>query len=407
MPKENQKTTDSPVSFSAEVVIVGGGLVGMATALKLAQNGVSSILLETQLPDLSMHHSSFDSRTLVVNPASQQFWQELGVWQMVTTSTTVINQVHVSNQGRLGRVLFDKTELEVPALGHVIEAHVLGAVLWEQVKNNSLVQVLAPATMKSFEVTDSAVTVAIEYLGSISQVSASLMVAADGARSTIRTELDLPFATKSYEKSAIICNVSTEKPHNNRAYERLTQTGPVALLPFHDRYGLVWSNTHEQADELMNLTGPEFMALAQQEIGSRQGRITRVGVRHRYPLYKIKVSKQYQSRVVLMGNAAHTVSPVSAQGLNLAIRGVKRLCALLQQQHVKGGDLGDESLLATYQLDSQKDQDQIMSYTDDLMTWFKIDEPLINGLRSMGLVVIDSQISLKKRLFRLAGGLNH
>lgn len=390
-----------------DVVIVGGGLVGMAAALKLAEDGMSIVLLESKLPDISMQHTSYDSRTLVVNPASRLIWQNLGVWKTVVETATVINQVHVSNKGQFGRVLFDHNELEVDALGHVVEAAVLGAVLWEKVKQKNNIQVVAPATMLDFSVTDLNVDVLIEHQGSEKHLKAQLMIAADGAQSSIRKKLNLPIKTKSYDKSAIVCNISTAKKHKNRAYERLTQSGPFALLPFHDRYGLVWSNTNKKADELMALSELQFMELAQKEFGFRQGQLTHIGKRHRYPLYKIQVEKQYQSRIVLMGNAAHTVSPVSAQGLNLAIRGVKRLCHFLHEQYLAGGDLGSEALLSDYQASSQADQDQIMTYTDDLMTWFKIDEPIINTVRSLSLVAIDSQIGLKQKLFRLAGGLNH
>ncbi|TDR16839.1 FAD-dependent oxidoreductase [Marinicella litoralis] len=398
--------SNKQTELSTDVVIVGGGLVGMATALKLAENGMSVIMLEAKLPDLNMHHDSYDSRTLVVNPASKAFWQQLGIWKKVETTATAINQVHVSNQGQFGNVLFDHNELEVMALGHVIEAHVLGAVLWEQLKQNANIKVLAPATMLDFSVAELNVDVLIESQGK-QRLKAQLMVAADGAQSAIRTKLDLPFTTKSYDKSAVICNISTEQAHQNKAYERLTKSGPFALLPFKDRYGLVWSNSNERTDELMAMSEHEFMAQAKQAFGCRQGLFTQMGQRHRYPLFKIQVEKQFQPRIVLMGNAAHTVSPVSAQGLNLAIRGVKRLCKLLQDQFNQGGDLGSEALLSTYQTCSQADQDQIMAYTDDLMTWFKIDEPIINTIRSLSLVAIDSQIGLKKKLFSLAGGLNH
>ncbi len=390
-----------------EVVIIGGGLVGMATALSLAHAGIQVAMLEAKMPDISMFHTSYDSRTLVVNPASEQFWQQLGVWQSVVASATKINQVHVSSKGQFGRVLFDKDELEVPVLGHVVEANVLGAVLWDKVRNNPNIKVIAPATMSDFKVSDEAVTIDYELQGEHHQASAQLMIAADGAQSSIRKQLSLPTNTKAYKKTAVICSITPEKMHHNRAYERLTKTGPFALLPFNGRMGLVWSNEPEKAEQLLKMPQAEFIELAQAEFGYRLGRFTEVGKRHQYPLFKIQVEKQYDERVVLLGNAAHTVSPVSAQGLNLAIRGVKRLSALLANQHQQKQDLGALSLLENYQQISQQDQNQILTYTDDLMTWFKIDEPVINGFKSLGLVTIDSQINLKKKLFRLAAGLNH
>ncbi|MEZ5471774.1 MAG: FAD-dependent oxidoreductase [Marinicella sp.] len=390
-----------------QVVIIGGGLVGMASALSLANAGIKVAMLEARLPDITMFHTSYDSRTLVVNPASEEFWRQLGVWQSVLASATKINQVHVSSKGQFGRVLFDKDELQVPVLGHVVEANVLGAILWDKVKNHSNVRVIAPANMTNFTVNSQTVDINYDLQGEQQSLSAQLMIAADGAQSAIRQQLNLPISTKAYNKTAVICSITTEKPHNHRAYERLTPTGPFALLPFNGRMGLVWSNEPEKAEQLLQMSEAEFIELAQAEFGHRLGRFTEVGQRHQYPLFKIQVEKQYKARAVLLGNAAHTVSPVSAQGLNLAIRGVKRLSALLSKQHQQQQDLGAESLLETYQHNSLKDQNQIMAYTDDLMTWFKIDEPIINGIKSMGLVAIDSQISLKKKMFRLAAGLNH
>lgn len=395
------------LNTTCDVIIVGGGMVGLATALRLARGGVQVMMLEANVPNEAMHHSSFDSRTLVVNPASRQFWQDLGIWQRLSQSATVIEQVHVSNKGRFGTVLFDKTDFDVDALGHVVEAQVLGSMLWQEVKQTSGVQLVAPAQVNAFEESEDQVKVTYSHQNQSKTITAALMIAADGAQSSVRAQLGLPTQTKAYEKTAIICNLKTERPHRGRAYERLTASGPFALLPFHDRLGLVWSNSHQRAEQLLAMDESAFMAQAQAEFGQRLGRFTQIGTRHSYPLFQIRVEQQFADRVVLMGNAAHAVSPVSAQGLNLAVRGVRRLTDTLLAAHKTGQDLGDEGILADYQEASMPDQNQVLNYTDDLMTWFKIDEPVIAGIRSLGLLAIDASPELKRRLYELAGGLNH
>jgi 2-octaprenyl-6-methoxyphenol hydroxylase len=392
---------------SCEVIIAGGGMVGMATALRLARTGIRVVMLEASVPDASLLHSSFDSRTLVVNPASRQFWEDLGIWQKVSQSATAIEQVHVSAQGRFGSVLFDKQDFAVATLGHVVEAQVLGSVLWQEVKQSANIQLLAPAHMTGFTVAQEAVTVEYTHQEQKRTLSASLLVAADGAQSAVRAKLQLPTRIKEYHKTAIICNLKTEQPHHNRAYERLTSDGPFALLPFHDRLGLVWSNSHEQAQQLLAMDERAFIEAAQRVFGQRLGAFVQIGKRHSYPLFQVRVERQYAERVVLMGNAAHAVSPVSAQGLNLAVRGVRRLTDAVLQARQHGEDLGAESVLAAYQQASMPDQDQVLNYTDDLMTWFRIDEPLVSGLRSLGLLAIDSSPTLKRKLYELAGGLNY
>ena len=393
---------DTPIK--TEVVIVGGGLVGMAVALSLAQQDIHSVLIEAKSPDLSAH-PSFDDRTLVINPASQQFWQQLGVWSVVKNITTAINHVHVSNQGHLGVVRFDHAELGVEHLAHVIEAKALARALWDLVSKQQQITLLAPAALQSFTVSSSHVELSVASAEKSVTIQAQLMVAADGAKSQIRKKLMLDTETKSYQKTAIICNVQTTEKHDNRAFERLTQHGPMALLPFNDRYGFVWSMPTEQAQRMMAFDDDEFLVQAQRHFGYRKGQFIKVGQRSCYPLYRIKVAKQYAARVVLMGNAAHSVSPVSAQGLNLAVRGVERLVSVLSYFKPQNIDLGDVKVLAEYQQASEGDQQRTLNYTDDLMTWFAIDEPFVNGLRSLGLMAIDASLALKRKLFNTAGGL--
>lgn len=387
-----------------DVVVVGGGLVGMALSLSLARAGLSSLLLESnEAPSDSQTAEHFDDRTLVINPAAQQFWQDLGLWPEIKALTTAIKTVHVSNQGRFGVVRFNHQELQVPQLGHVVAAKSLAQVLFSQVEKHELITCLQPAQLLTFEQFDDHVKVVIDQQGVSSEVSAPLMVAADGVQSGIRTKLRLATEVKSYQRTAIVANLSTSQKHGHRAFERLTTEGPMALLPFKNRFGFVWSMHADKAADMLAMSDQQFLSAAQQHFGYRAGGFQRLGRRSSYPIYQIKVPTQHAHRVVLMGNAAHAVSPVSAQGLNLAVRGIDRLSRLLAAQ--QGQDIGHNSVLKAYQDASEADQQRTLNYTDDLMTWFKIDEPVVNTLRSAALVAINSSLTLKQALFKTAGGL--
>ena len=397
------------IAINTEVAIVGGGLVGMALALSLAQQNIASVLIEAQ-DNTTDDEAQFDDRTLVINPASQRFWDDLGLWSAIEASTTQINHVHVSNKGQFGVVKFDKDELEVPQLGHVIAAKKLANELHQTVKQQPLITWLQPAKLLGFEQHENQVQMTVEQAGQSQSVNAQLMVGADGVQSPIRKQLKLSTAVKSYQRTAVVCNITTSQKHQHRAFERLTQHGPMALLPFsngtgNNRFGFVWSMPTTDAEHLLHADEASFIQQAQQQFGYRAGEFLHLGRRSSYPIYQIKVPIQHSHRVVLMGNAAHAVSPVSAQGLNLAVRGISRLSVQLQLAKQQKLDLGEESVLNTYQLASKEDQQRTLNYTDDLMTWFQIDEPFINTMRSLGLVAINANLNLKKMLFNTAGGL--
>ncbi len=392
------------VELKTEVAVVGGGMVGMALALSLAQNQIESVLLEAS-EVITDHSEQFDDRTLVINPASKVFWDSLGLWLEIEPHTTPINHVHVSNQGHFGMVQFDKDEMEVPQLGHVIAAKSLANILLQAVRKQNLINCLQPASLESFEQHDADVILNVKHHEQQLKVRAQLMVGADGVQSAIRSQLNLQTSVKSYQRKAIICNITTDQRHQNRAFERLTTQGPMALLPFKNRFGFVWSVQAQKADELLTADDSTFIEQAQQGFGYRAGSFQQIGRRSSYPLFQIKVPQQYKHRVVLMGNAAHAVSPVSAQGLNLAVRGVSRLSQLLTDYKNKGVDIGSTQVLSVYQDSSEADQNRTLNYTDDLMTWFKIDEPIVNTIRSLGLVAVNAKLELKKKLYQTAGGL--
>lgn len=392
---------------SVNVTVVGGGLVGLATAEALAQQGFSVLLLEAQPPKLAAE-SSYDDRTLVVGAASRNFWQNLGVWPTVAEEAVAIKSVHVSQRGHFGSAVFTAHELGAAALGHVVEARQLGLALQRQVSANPRVHYLNPARFAGFtkQAENAPVNVRYSVAGQPEvTTTCDLLVAADGARSPIRQQLAVPVETHNYGKTAVICTISTAVPHQGRAFERLTADGPVAVLPFRDgRCGFVWSMPTDQAEAMLSANDTAFRQAAQQRFGTRLGRFTRVGRRSSYPLYRITVPRQVADGVVLMGNAAHTVSPVSAQGLNLAVRDVAQLVETLVAARHNELALGSLSVLQQYQTARQEDQTATLRYTDDLMRWFAIERFPVDALRSAALLTAGISVPLQARLFRHGSG---
>jgi 2-octaprenyl-6-methoxyphenol hydroxylase len=270
---------------------------------------------------------------------------------------------------------------------------------------NSAITTIAPAEFIQMKHKNDCVDVQYKQKDTINNTSAKLILAADGIQSGIRKQLDLETIIKSYQRTAIICNITPEFKHNNCAYERLSKNGPTAILPFvNNRCGFVWTVAEEKASDILAMPDNDFLLQAQQQFGYRLGKFVKAGKRSSYPLYLVTVPKQVKNRVILIGNAAHGMSPVSAQGLNLAIRDVASLVDILEKALKNNNDIGSPKVLLDYQNTVEKDQKQTIKYTDDLMSWFKIDQPIVNLSRSIGLVALDQMSQLKSDLYTRASG---
>lgn len=387
-----------------DVAIVGGGMVGMAAAISLSKLNLKICLLE-HIETLDASHPSYDDRTLVVNGTSVQFWKNLNIWQDLSDVITPIDKVHVSNKGHFGSVQFDKDTLNVDALAYIVEAKKLGFALKNKIEEIKSIDVICPAQVIDFKKTNNQVAVDYTTDNGVQNLTCKLLLAADGVQSSIRKKLRLETRVKSYDRTAIICNITPELKHQFCAYERLTKTGPTAMLPFvQNRCGFVWTVEKDKADEILALSDSKFLQQAQAQFGYRLGKFTKVGKRSSYPLYLVTVPIQVKDRTILLGNAAHGMSPVSAQGLNLAVRDVAMLFDVIEQAISNNIDIGSQEILNTYQQNVQVDQSQTMNYTDDLMNWFKIDEPIVASIRSLGLLVLDQSVSAKRALFSRASG---
>ena len=383
--------------ISAELIVVGGGPVGLALAIGAQREGVRTVVIERSAPRQT-EGTAFDGRMLALNLASQQLLARIGVWDALAPHTTPIEHVHVSQQGHFGLTLMHAEEMGVPALGYSVLGADLGAVLW-QVAERAGVQSLRPAQVVDVAVTDTGVAVQLQ---DGARLQGELLAGADGTYSRVREAMGWPLQEKDYGAHAVLAQVRTRQPHRGWSFERFTPTGPVALLPHRTHHHkAVYVCPNEELDRVMALDDHGWLDAFTAKMGPRLGGFDAVSPRLAYPLKEAYVPRVADGRVALLGNASHTQHPVAAQGLNLGLRDVADYLDALQQRDA----WGSESWAKAYEQRRQRDHQAVMRMTDSLVTVFQCRLPAAGHLRGAGLVATQLLPVLKKRLARFSMGL--
>lgn len=387
-----------------DVLIVGGGMVGASLALALQPLNLKLGLIEA-VAFGSDSQPAYDDRSVALSYGSSRIYQGMGIGSKLAALMAAIRQIHVSDRGYFGATRLTAEQEAVPALGYVIESRVLGRVLFEALAKGSL-EIISPARVYALEQNSDSVQVHFERQTVTDTLQTRLLVIADGAQSPLREQLGIAIKTQDYQQTAIIANVSTDRPVAGVAYERFTRSGPLALLPMtQERYSLVWTHKTAEVAASLELTDAEFLQKLQASFGYRQGRFIKVGKRSSYPLSLVKSVAEVQGRAVLIGNASHSLHPVAGQGLNLALRDVATLSELLATQTSISGDCGAVELLAAYQAARQPDYARVVTYTDSLVKLFSAEFPALGPIRAGGLLAVDRIAPLRKLLTQQSMGL--
>lgn len=416
-----------------DLVIAGGGLAGCLMALSVAklkradQQALSIAIVESKAlsHDISL---SFDDRVLALSHGSALYLQQLGLWPALAPHACPIKDIHISDRGHYGKTRLHAKDHQVPALGYVIELALLGKVMIDALASYPNVHWFTPDTIES--ITWQSQTVSLD-LSSGQKLSAQLLVACDGAGSLCRQFAKIEVVQKSYGQSALIANVTTALRHNGRAFERFTDSGPIAMLPLpgaqyqDSRCSLVWTLTPEQAEVLLTLDDQSFKQALELAFGSWLGGITELGVRSVFPLNLIQAQQQIYHRMALVGNASHTLHPIAGQGFNLGLRDVAKLSALIRDelgqraadngaadnetaasQHPvpEKADLGKFSLLNQYAQNRQVDQQQVITLTDSLVTLFSNQYTGLVAGRNIALKALNYITPLKNAFVRKTMG---
>lgn len=374
-----------------DILIVGGGLAGATLMLALQDLGFSTLLVEAKAFEDKIN-PDFDARSLALSPASKRILSMLGLWDLLKNHATPIESIHVSDKRVFGvsRLQGDKNN----PLGYVIEMQYINRALQKLLNPK---QIIAPARVESLDIANK--TVMLTTDATTLHISAQLIVAADGAESTLRTLCNLPAQTKHYQQQAIVTNVALAKPHQQRAFERFTPHGPLALLPMEDnKMSLVWALPPEEAQRVLLLSDEDFIKQLHQHFGYRLGKFIKIGRRVSYPLKQVIMPKQTQWPVVFVGNAAHTLHPVAGQGFNLGLRDVATLAQCIAQQGLT------QAMLDHYLQLRRHDQEAIRRLTDGLIQVFTSKIPGMGLARGLGLIAFDTIPALKNLLARYARG---
>jgi 2-octaprenyl-6-methoxyphenol hydroxylase len=383
-----------------DVAIIGGGLVGASLACALAPLGLKVALIEA-VTFRAASQPSYDDRTLALSASSCRILEGLGIWPSLESNATPIREIQVREFRRPGRVLLDPGELGLDRFGHVVEARVFGAAVLERLPCLEKLDFLCPAAVTSIDTGDDAATVEFTGAGGGERIEASLLVGADGANSFVRESLGIECERHDYRQTAIICNITPEQAHLGRAFECFTPTGPFAVMPhLNGRCGLIWCVSSGQAGSMMEMPEPRFLHEAQQRFGNHLGGFLKMGQRSSYPLRLVRALEDVRPRAVILGNAAHAIHPVGAQGFNLGLRDVAVLAELLWEEAKKGpaADFGNRDMLSRYSRWRERDQIGTIAYSDGLARFFSNPTPLAASVRTAGMLAHAFIPSLRRQL---------
>lgn len=386
-----------------DVLIVGGGMVGAALACALAGQHLRVAIVEHGRPP-TMPSGDYGLRVSAISPGSRTILEAIDTWSRIPARRTCpVERMNVWDSQGEGVIHFDSADLGEPCLAYIVENDAVQAALWQRIADSDDIEPYCGSAIADLEVCDSYAHVELD---DGTALRGRLLVGADGARSFVRSRMDVAVSRWDYAQQAIVAMISTEKPERHVAWQRFLPTGPLAFLPLPDgRYSIVWSVNSERAEELLALNDADFIETLQAAFGDRLGRIDASSPRLAFPLQRSHADHYVGARVALIGDAAHTVHPLAGQGVNLGLVDAAVLAEVLLEAQRHRRDIGELATLRRYERWRKGDNLAMLVFTDVLKRLFASPRGSIKRARNLGLDLVNAATPLKLMLMRRAAGL--
>jgi len=396
------KSSEARGEHRTDVLIVGGGMVGLTLGAALAEAGVEVTILDREAP-LAQEARAYDGRTSAIAWGSAEALRAIGLWQALEAEAEPILDIRVSDGPSLLFLEYRHADVASHPLGYILENSVIRSALHAHFAALPAAKLMAPVTLKRLARERHRVRA---ELADGSAVEAALAVAADGRGSRLREEAGIAVTSWSYAQCGIVATIAHERPHEGVAHERFLAPGPLAFLPMRGRRSsIVWTEHARLAPSLLALDERAFAATLERRFGDYLGRLTLAGPRSSYPLQLLHAERYVDERLVLIGDAAHAIHPIAGQGLNLGLRDVAALAEILVEAKRLGLDLGEAQLLERYQRWRRFDNTLLMAATDVLNRLFSTASPLVRLVRDLGLGAVNELPPLKRFFMRHAMGV--
>ncbi len=378
-------------NLKADIVVMGAGLVGLAAAVSLSKLGKQLVLINAKSPEIKKT-DTWDSRIYAITPGVKNWLQKMDVWSLVEEAR--VNDVEAMRLwGEAGEAALklNADEANISQLAYIIENQNLAAALWQKIKVLG-VTVVTDDDCQQIQYDDNSVNLNFK---SGSTISAKLLVAADGANSFVRKQLNIATKSKAFNQTAVVANFITEQSHHNVARQWFSSHQTLALLPLPlKQVSMVLSVSAEAAGKLLNLTRGALVEQVQIASGNCLGALSLVNDPLSFELKQVTAQQLVVNRVALVGDAAHQIHPMAGQGMNLGFRDIMALQDLLQSAHGLH-DIGDVSFLRQYERNRKADILAMSTLTSGLDFGFSFDQPLAKKLRAWGMRQFNKQALMK------------
>ncbi len=389
-----------------DCVVIGGGMIGAASAVALANLGLKIALVELSPCHEFSAQSSFDLRVSAISVATQQLLEQLDAWHS-------LSQKRMCPYSRLGvwetelsYTEFDAQKIEQPILGHIVENKLIQLSLWEVISSNNNITTFCPDTLKAFTQNTEQVIVELES----QTITAKLLVAADGANSKVRALANIGVTGWDYNQSAMLINVETQLPQQNITWQQFYETGPVAMLPLSGESelggyaSLVWYHQKSEIKRLSSLSNHQLEEEIMDNFPTRLGKI-KVIDKGAFPLTRKHANSYQKGRVLLLGDSAHTINPMAGQGVNIGFKDVKALQQIVAKAIGNGESWSDIHVLARYEKQRRNDNLMMMTTMDMLYSSFSHPSTIVKVARNIGLMLANHSGAIKNKALAYACGL--